>query len=443
MRITVVGVGYVGLVTGLTLAEQGEYVTLLDVDPVRIARLRTGESPIYEPGLEELLTAQVALGRVTFSTRYDEAVPGRDLVFLCVGTPSNAMGATDLDQLSRALEALVPHLDPECTVVIKSTVPVGTNRWAKDLLVTRRRQAGLPWENISFVSNPEFLREGSAVWDSRNPDRIVIGATEDHAFRTMERLYEGAQAPILPVLPEEAELIKYASNAFLAQKISFINLMADLCEAHGADVRRVAEGMGLDPRIGPRFLAAGLGFGGSCFPKDVRSLVHQLKAKGLSSIILDETLRINRARVSLAVRKLTGALGGLANRRIALLGLAFKPNTDDIRESQGLKIAEALIAASAQVTAYDPEAMANAAERLPELQYAANPEEACVGADAVVVATDWPVFAELPWERILADMRSKVILDCRNMLDGAAIAELGGRYMGMGVPAAGRSDQDG
>lgn len=436
MRITVVGAGYVGLVTGLTLAETGRHVTLLDVDKGRIERLQRGEPPIYEPGLKELLAAQLAAGRLTLTTRYDEAVPGRDLVYLCVGTPSTPLGATDLGQLAAALEAMALHLDPEAVVVIKSTVPVGTNRWAKDMITCKRNRAGLPSDRLAVASNPEFLREGSAVEDSRHPDRIVIGATDVRAFLLLERLFAGSGVPILRVLPEEAELIKYAANAFLAQKISFINLMADLCEASGADIRRVAEGMGLDPRIGPRFLAAGLGFGGSCFPKDVRSLAHQLKAKGLSAALLEETLRINRNRVSLALRKLNTALGGVAGRRIAVLGVAVKPHTDDVRESQSLKLVEALVAASAHVAAYDPEATATAARLVPGVQWAPQAEQATQGADAVVLATDWPQFSELPWERVLAGMRTKVVLDCRNQLEGAKIASLGARYLGMGVPQA-------
>lgn len=439
MEVVVVGAGYVGLVTAVTLSILGHRVTCVDVNSERIAMLKAGKSPFYEPGLEEVLAREIAAGRLLFTADLAEAVGNADCVILCVGTPSTASGAADLTDLMHAVDDIASVVKRPLYLVIKSTVPVGTNRRVVERL--QQWQVAMPGglkrsvaELITVVSNPEFLREGSALHDSLHPDRIVVGTTSKQAIIDMQLLYRGLDAPFLAVSPEEAELIKYASNAFLAMKISFANSLADFCEVWGADIRVVTKGMGMDTRIGSQFMQAGLGFGGSCFPKDVRALLYQYQAANLYGGFLQETLRVNQARITRSVNKLKRALGSLLGRKIAILGLAFKPGTDDVRESPSLYLLQALLDEGCQIKAYDPQAIPGARRLFPDVEYCASSLEAVQDADAVVVATDWPEFKELPWDQILARMRGRVVLDARNLYEREVLEKAGALYLGLGVP---------
>lgn len=439
MEVVVVGAGYVGLVTAVTLSILGHRVTCVDVNTERIQMLKEGKPPFYEPGLEEVLAGEVASGRLLFIADLREAVRDTECVILCVGTPSTTSGAADLSYLMQAVDDIAAVVNRPLYLVIKSTVPVGTNR-----RITERLQAqqvtmsdgskAAAADLITVVSNPEFLREGSALSDSLHPDRIVVGSTSKQAFIDMEKLYRGLDAPFLAVGPEEAELIKYASNAFLAMKISFANSLADFCDVWGADVRVVTKGMGLDKRIGSQFMQAGLGFGGSCFPKDVRALLHQYQSANLDGGFLRETLRVNQARITVSVNKLRIALGSLVGRKIGVLGLAFKPNTDDVRESPSLYLVQALREEECKVKAYDPQAVPGARQLIPDIEYCQNALEAAEDVDALVIATDWPEFKDLPWDEVLAKMRGHVVLDARNQLDRKTLERAGAHYLGLGVP---------
>ncbi len=437
MNIIVIGAGYVGLVTAITLAVLGHKVTAVDTDSKKVADLRRGVPPFFEPGLRQALKQQTAQGRLAFTEDLTKIGDGADYAFICVGTPSKETGEADLTYLMDAVQALVGKVTGPLRLVVKSTVPVGTNAFLRDLLTKTPAPSSSSGQTmadaVTVLSNPEFLREGSALQDSLNPDRIVIGATCAQAGQDLAEVYQGLKAPVLLMSPEEAELTKYAANTFLALKISYSNLLADFCEIVGADVRTVTDGIGLDPRIGPHFLKAGMGFGGSCFPKDVRSMVYQAKAKQLDSTLYQEILKINARRVEKAVSTLEHELGGLRDKTIAVLGLAFKPGTDDVRESPAIGVIGALLAAGCSVKAYDPEAAGNAAQVLPELSCTKTPDQAIADADAVVLVTDWPEFAQLPWRGLLKKMRNSVILDGRNMLDGRQLAAMGARYLGMGA----------
>ncbi len=429
MRVTILGTGYVGLVTGLSLCALGHRVTCIDVDTARISMLQQGAIPFFEPGLDSALGDAMDVGLIRFdsdmSMLEDEEA---DIVFVCVGTPGTTGGATDLSQVADAVKTYANHVRSPSVLAVKSTVPVGTTRWIENYLTGR----GLG-DSVSAVSNPEFLREGMALLDAANPARIVIGASRPWALEVMERLYRNVDAPILCVSPEEAELIKYASNAFLALRLSYVNTLADFCEHWGADIRRVASGMGMDPRIGHAFLRAGLGFGGSCLPKDVRSLAEQYHRVGLGSGLLLETLQVNGARVERAMAKLRQSLGDLSGKRVALLGLAFKPGTDDIRESQSMRLLTALTSEGCRVRAYDPRAVSRARAHSPDATYTQSARDACTGCDAVVVATEWPEFRELPWDQIIRAMKGRAILDCRNFLNGKELTRWGAHYLGMGI----------
>lgn len=429
MNAVVLGCGYVGLATGVSLAHNGHRVACLDIDAQRIVALRQGRVPFFEAGLREALLRQVKEGRLSFHLGLQELPFHPQVILVCVGTPEDHRGATDLSQVMGAVRQIRDHPFQQGPIVvaIKSTVPVGTCRRLEELL-----KQGSGARLFHLASNPEFLREGAALADCLAPSRIVIGTRDEEAASVLKSLYAKVRAPVLLVAPEDAELIKHASNAFLACKISFVNAMAELCERVGADIRAVTAGMGLDPRIGPAFLAAGLGFGGSCFPKDLNSLAWQFREAGLSPELLDQVMKINRRCIERAVAKLRRALGSLAGRSIALWGLAFKPGTDDVRRSQSLRLAERLLAEGCRVRAYDPRAMDNARRELPQLCYCASPYDAAAGADALVVATDWPEFNEVSWRRVLAAMRERVVLDARNALQSDELIGLGARYLGMG-----------
>lgn len=430
-RICIVGgSGYVGLGYAAALADLGNDVVGLDVAADRVAAMNRGEPLIYEPGLEELLTRNLAAGRLRFTTDYTAAVPEAEFVFLCVGTPSLSNGDADMRQVRSAAIEIGKHLQPHrlTYIVNKSTMPIGSAE-----LVTQLVAEYAPTDAaFAVVANPEFLREGSAVHDILEPDRIVLGADDRTAAEAVAALYAPLGAPTLITDPRSAEMIKYASNAFLATKISFINEVARVCERLGADVTVVAEGMGLDPRIGPRFLHAGLGFGGSCFPKDVGALTRMADDAGLHPGLLRAVLEINsdvRSRFVMRLEKLLGTLDGAT---LAVWGLAFKEDTDDLRESPALDIIAMVQERGATVRAHDPAAMANAAKRLPQVRMCASPYEAAEGADAVLVVTPWREFRQVNLARVRKVMRGTLLFDGRNMYEPAAVVAAGLVYEGIG-----------
>jgi UDPglucose 6-dehydrogenase len=463
MKVAVIGAGYVGLTTALSLAYVGHEVVGVDLDADKVARLNRGELPFYEPHAKEMLA--LVRERLHFTARYEEAIPQAEVIFIAVGTPSLPDGAPDLSQVRSAAQAVGRHLGEGFTVVVnKSTVPVGSGNYVEALVRRAFQEAhgGEPDGRLAVASNPEFLREGQALYDSLYPDRIVVGAEDRRAIEVLRELYE----PILeqsftppPFLPRpermgavpflttdlaSAELIKYGANAFLALKISFINELARLAEKVGADIREVARGIGLDHRIGPRFLQAGLGWGGSCFPKDTAALLAMGREYGLSLGITEAARKVNEDQRRWAVDKLLAELKTLKGRTIALLGLAFKANTDDLRESPALELARLLLDRGAFLRAHDPVALPRARKEVSlPLEYAETPEEALRGADAVVLATDWPLYRTWPWQELKPLLRTPLVMDARNFLDGKALADLGYRYLGMGVPALGTLERVG
>jgi len=463
MKVAVIGAGYVGLTTALSLAYVGHEVVGVDLDTDKVARLNRGELPFYEPHAKEMLA--LVRERLRFTARYEEGVPQAEVISIAVGTPSIPDGAPDLSQVRSAAQAIGRHLGEGFTVVVnKSTVPVGSGNYVEALVRRAFQEAhgGEPDGRLAVASNPEFLREGQALYDSLYPDRIVVGAEDRRAIEVLRELYEPileqsfAPPPFLP-RPERmgavpflttdlasAELIKYGANAFLALKISFINELARLAEKVGADIREVARGIGLDHRIGPRFLQAGLGWGGSCFPKDTAALLAMGREYGLSLGITEAARKVNEDQRRWAVDKLLAELKTLKGRTIALLGLAFKANTDDLRESPALELARLLLDRGAFLRAHDPVALPRARKEVSlPLEYAETPEEALRGADAVVLATDWPLYRTWPWQELKPLLRTPLVLDARNFLDGKALADLGYRYLGMGVPALGTLERVG
>ena len=424
------GSGYVGLGYATALAELGHEVVALDVAADRVAALNEGHSPIFEPGLEELLRRGLGSGRLRFTTDADDAVAGRAFVFLCVGTPALSNGETDMRQVRSAAITIGQRLRPnQRTIVVnKSTMPIGSADLVTQLLAEHVRDGA----EVAVVANPEFLREGAALHDIFHPDRIVLGASDRQAAEAVAALYAPLGAPVLITDRRSAEMVKYAANAFLATKISFINEVAQVCEALGADVLTVAEGIGADPRIGPRFLQAGLGFGGSCFPKDVGALAHMADAAGLHPQLLRAVLDINLDLRRRFVAKAERSLDGLDSRTIAVWGLAFKEDTDDLRESPALDVIGGLLERGAVVRAYDPAAMAKAARLMPAVTMAADPYAAAGGADAILIVTPWKEFAGVDFGRIAGVMRGDLILDGRNLLDPEAVTGAGLRYAGVG-----------
>ncbi len=434
-KICVIGTGYVGLVTGTCFADIGHRVTCLDIDQKRIDQLESGIMPIYEPGLKQIVDQNVDAGRLAFTTSYPDALKETEFAFIAVGTPSNQEGEADLQYVSNAVNSIAENLDHEIIIVNKSTVPVGTGDWVAEII---QRLNGQARPKFSVVSNPEFLREGSAVNDFMHPDRVVLGSTDLEAAQKVADLYEPLRSPIMITDLRTAEMIKYASNAFLATRISFINEIANICESLGADVREVARGMGMDKRIGPAFLDAGLGWGGSCFPKDVRALAFMAATRGAHPQLLQAVMDINQNQRTRAVKKLDKALGGLKGRLIGVLGLSFKPNTDDTRDAPALDITRMLLAAGAHVQAFDPQAMEASQKEIPELKICESPYAVAAGADALLLATEWNQFKSLDFEQIKASMKGDLILDGRNLWDGEDLAALGFRYFGVGVPDQGK-----
>jgi UDPglucose 6-dehydrogenase len=420
--IGVIGTGYVGLVTAAGFAELGSEVFCVDVDEVKVQRLRDGEVPIYEPGLAELLARHRE--RMHFSTELAPVLEQARLLFVAVGTPPTYSGDADLSSVHAVVDAMPPS--HEHALVMKSTVPVGTGAAIK------RRFEQTQKNDFRYVSCPEFLKEGSAVHDFLHPDRVVVGDDGDWAGDAVVALYEPLEAPLVRTDIGSAEMVKLASNAFLATKISFINEIANVCEETGADVLEVARGMGLDQRIGPRFLQPGIGFGGSCFPKDVNALKQLAGNSGYHFQLLNAVIEVNELQKRRVIGKLQKHLGPLVGKEIALLGLAFKPNTDDMREASSLVLAARLQADGAHVRAYDPVAAEEAGRLIVGLDLAASPEQAIAGADAVVLVTEWPEFAELDWKRAAESMRGGVVVDGRNFLDPDAVRGAGLRYEGIG-----------
>ena len=428
-QICVIGVGYVGIVTGACFADLGNKVVALDVNEKRIENLNQGIMPIYEPGLDELVKRNAKGGRLSFTTSYKEALQGAEYAFISVGTPSGVNGEADLQYVAAAAKSIAENMSAPLIIINKSTVPIGTGDWVADI-VRGAQPKPIPF---SVVSCPEFLREGSAIGDFMSPHRTVIGSLDKEAANKVAHLHLPLRAPIVITDLRTAEMIKYASNAFLATKISFMNEVADICEAYGADVKEVAAGMGYDARIGKFFLDAGLGWGGSCFPKDVQALAYMAREKGLEPQILDDVMEVNYERRKAVVRRTQEMLGGsLKGKTIGLLGLAFKENTDDMRDAPSIDIASELNESGAKVRGYDPVAMEVARPLLPALEFYDDPYGMAKGCDALIVITPWNEFKQLDLGKIKGLLKSPVIFDGRNIYDPALMKEMGFKYRAVG-----------
>ena len=435
MRIAMIGSGYVGLVSGACLSEFGHDVVCVDKDAEKIKSLRQGGIPIFEPGLDEVVAANVKAGRLTFASDLGEAVAGVDAVFIAVGTPSRrGDGHADLSYVFAAAEEIASALTGYAVIVTKSTVPVGTSRKVEEIIKKKRPDA-----KFDMASNPEFLREGSAIEDFRRPDRVVVGCDTDRAREVMRGIYRPLflnETPILFTSRETSELIKYAANAFLATKITFINEMADICEKVGGDVQDVARGIGLDGRIGKKFLHAGPGYGGSCFPKDTLALVQTAEQLGAPTRIVEAVVAVNDARKLAMARKIEAAFGGVRGKTIAVLGLTFKPNTDDMRDAPALVILPYLQKAGAIIRAFDPEGQKEAAKQL-QLEYGKDAYDTLNGADGVVILTEWNEFRALDVTRVKAALKTPLMVDLRNIYHPSQMAQAGLRYVSVGRSEAG------
>ncbi len=436
-RVSVIGAGYVGLVTGACLSELGHTVLCVDNNPEKVAVLRAGGCPIYEPGLPEMLARNIADGRLSFGSSIAEAIPASDIIFIAVNTPPQADGSADLSFVENAAREIAAHMaaipaGSYRLVVDKSTVPVETG----DQVLRTIRRSAVSGREVDVASNPEFLREGSAIEDFMNPDRIVVGVATPRAEAMLRALYAPVKAPLIVTDIRSAEIIKHASNSFLATKISFINAVARVAEAAGADIELIARGMGMDKRIGASFLKAGLGYGGSCFPKDVQAF-HRIAAdKGIDLGILREVERINAGQRTEFLRKVHEALWVVKGKRLAAWGLAFKPNTDDMRNAPSLEIIHPLVAEGATIVVCDPVAAEKARPLLPaSVQFAATPEEAAEGADALLVFTEWDEFRAVTPERLKGWLRHPIVIDGRNVWDPEAMREAGFTYHSMGRPS--------
>ncbi len=433
MNLTIIGSGYVGLTTGACFANVGHHVMCVDNNPDKIAKLLKGEIPIYEPGLEEVVKTTVAAGRLQFTTSTEEGVDFGDVIFIAVPTPPQPDGSVDLRFIEKVAREIAQVIKSYKVIVDKSTVPVKTGEKVADTINRYK-----PDVEVDVVSNPEFLREGCAVDDLMHPDRIVIGTNSDRALALMQKVYEPFLAPILVTDINSAELIKHAANSFLALKISYINAVSQICEASGADVEKVAEGIGADKRIGRHFLNAGIGYGGSCFPKDIAAFIAISEQLGCPFTLLKEVEAINANMKQRFLKAIRDALWVLDDKKIAVWGLAFKNNTDDIRSSVAIELVHALVKEGAKVTAYDPKGMENA-KMLPwadQLTFAESPMDCVDGAEALIVATEWPEFASQDFAEVKNRMLAPLIFDGRNLLDTTTMKELGFRYTGIGRGAA-------
>jgi len=432
MKLCIIGSGYVGLVSGACFAEVGHHVICVDNDQRKVDALLAGKVPIYEPGLEELIHQNVAAKRLSFTTSTEEGVDNSDVVFIAVPTPPQADGSVDLSYIEKVAREIAAVLKPGQyrVVVDKSTVPVKTGEKVTDT-IRRYNKTGAEFD---VVSNPEFLREGCAVPDLMKPDRIVIGGNSERAIALMQKIYEPFMAPVLVTDINSAELIKHAANSFLALKISYINAVAQICEASGANVEKVADGIGMDKRIGRNFLNAGIGYGGSCFPKDIAAFIAISENLGVPFTLLKEVQRINRTQRDRFIAKIREALWVLKDKKIAVWGLTFKPDTDDVRSSVAVEVVNDLIAEGAEVTVYDPKGMEKAAEfRLVEgAQFAESPLEAAKGAEALIIATEWKSFAAVDMTELKNVMHTALIFDGRNLLDPATVREFGFTYTSIG-----------
>ncbi|WP_396594073.1 UDP-glucose dehydrogenase family protein [Brevundimonas sp. R86498] len=434
MRVTMIGTGYVGLVSGACFADFGHTVVCVDKDPSKIERLNRGEIPIFEPGLEQLVADNVKAGRLSFAVDGSEAIRNAEIIFIAVGTPTRrGDGHADLSYVYAAAEEIAGLIQDFTVIVTKSTVPVGTGDEVEAIM-----KKANPNAQFAVVSNPEFLREGAAIEDFKRPDRVVIGVEDERAKAAMAELYRPLSLNEFPVVytsRRTSELIKYAGNGFLAMKITFINEMADLCEKVGADVQQVAKGIGLDGRIGSKFLNPGPGYGGSCFPKDTIALVRTAQQYGAPVRLIETTVEVNDARKLAMAEKIRAAIGGdIAGKTVAILGLTFKPNTDDMRDSPSLSIIPALQAMGAKVTAFDPEGMKEAAHMLSNVAFAEGPYEAATGADAVVILTEWDQFRALDLTRLKDLMTRPLMIDLRNVYRSQEVRADGFDYVGVGKP---------
>ncbi|MBI4713608.1 UDP-glucose/GDP-mannose dehydrogenase family protein [Candidatus Uhrbacteria bacterium] len=436
MNIVMIGTGYVGLTTGLGFAGLGNRVACVDTDTAKIAKLDLGHAPFYEPGLEEQLEALQENGQIVFTTDLSSVIGSAQVLMIAVQTPPQSNGQADLSHLETAAEQIGNLLEHEALIVVKSTVPVGTNRRVLQIIqssLSKRGREDLV-SLIKIASVPEFLREGSALQDFLAPDRIVIGADDEVSFRTIEQMHEGIKSIFLRTSIESAEFIKVASNAFLATKISFINEIANVVEGTGADVREIAHGIGLDKRIGPLFLRAGIGFGGSCFPIVVSALKSYAGINGYDFRLLNAVIEVNNRQRELFFKKIVSVLGVLKNRKIGVWGLSFKPDTDDIRESAAIDIVQRLVGAGVEVTVFDPKAMGTAASVLPSsVAFSTTPIDAASGAEALLVLTEWPEFRGVSFETLKSSMIEPIIFDGRNALADLNLERLGFRYIGVGL----------
>jgi len=429
MKIAMIGTGYVGLVTGTCFAELGNSVICVDNDLNKIKKLNQGIIPIYEPGLEEMVHKNMEAKRLDFTSEIEEAIKVSDIIFIAVGTPPKENGEADLSSVEK-VSAIVADVMTEYKLVVgKSTVPVNTGRWIKKTINIRN----IKGVDFDIASNPEFLREGSAINDFLHPDRIVIGVESEKAKNLLCELYKPIDAPILVTDIESAEIIKHASNSFLATKISFINAISIICELSGADVRKVAEGMGLDKRIGKDFLSAGAGFGGFCFPKDLSAFIKIAENLGYDFRLLKEVENINSEQKKTIVKKIRENLWNLNEKTVGILGLSFKPNTDDIRYAPSIDIIGELLKENVQIKAYDPQAMERTKRIFPNIVYCRNPYEVCEGTDALVILTEWDEFKELDMKRVKALLKTPIIIDGRNIFDPEIMREDGFLYTGIGT----------
>jgi UDPglucose 6-dehydrogenase len=430
MKIAVLGTGYVGLSTGVCLSEIGHHVYCIDINEQKINNLRNGISPIYEPGLESLLASNMTAQRLRFTTSLEEGLNDAEIIIIAVGTPQGDDGAADLSYLEQAAKDISKYVAASSIIVIKSTVPVGTNEYIQTII---EAECGFP---VQMVSNPEFLRQGSAVQDTMKPDRIILGSNDKTAAKKIREMYLPLNAPIILTDIRSAEMIKYASNAFLATKISYINEIANLCEVVGANVEDVANGVGKDKRIGEAFLQAGIGYGGSCFPKDVKALLHTASLYQVDFSMLKETIAINDNQQKLLVKKAVKRFGDLQGKKIAMLGLSFKPETDDMREAPSIKIAHSLTQMGAEVVAYDPVAINNAKQVLGDIiTYASSVYDAISKADALMIVTEWKEFTQLDFASLVKKMNHPIIFDGRNCLEEEQLKACGNvEYYSIGRP---------
>lgn len=428
MKIAIIGSGYVGLVTGACFSHIGHEVICVDYNKQKLEVLKKGKCPIYEPGLEQIIQESMKQGRLSFSSNIALAVRESEVIFICVNTPPREDGGADLSYVENCSREIARNLKEYRLIVEKSTVPVETGEWVyKTIRANHKKRA-----NFDVASNPEFLREGSAVEDFLKPDRIVIGVSNKKSEKILRKLYEPLKAPMVVTDIKSAELIKHASNSFLATKISFINMVSRVCDAVGADIEMVARGMGMDPRIGSSFLKAGIGFGGSCFPKDLAAFVHISEKLGIPFHMLRDVLEINEAQKKYFVQKIENELWNLKGKTIAVLGLAFKADTDDMRCAPSIDIIQALQAEGVKIRVYDPQGMPNARKMLPKITYAKQPYDAVKGADALLLLTEWKEFGSLDFKKIKKLLKHPVVFDGRNMLNPSELKRLGFDYFAMG-----------